>query len=252
MDTIAETVNLQVPDGTMATFSYRPSDDGAYPAVIVIQEAFGVNDHIKDVARRFAAEGYFATAPDLFYRSGRNNVVSYSDIESVRKLMGGMTDDGIVADVDAVVAYLKRDGHMLGEHIGITGYCMGGRVSFLSACRVQGIGAAAVYYGGGIVPRQDAPTQTPAPIDLAERITCPVIGFFGGQDQGIPAEQVQRIEETLKRLGKDAEIHLYPEAGHGFFCEARPSYHSDAAKDAWARTLVFFESHLKGARVGTS
>ena len=251
MAIVEEVVDLQVPDGTMATCTYRPDDDEPHPAVIVIQEIFGVNSHIKAVARRIAEQGYVTTAPDLFHRTGRLNVLAYDQMQETGKLREGMTDDGLVADLDAVVAYLQGSSHAMSDRIGITGYCMGGRVSFLAACRVQGIKAAAVYYGGGIAPRDDAPPAPgPALIDLADQIACPIIGFFGGQDRGIPVEHVQRIEETLKRLKKDAEIHIYPEAGHGFFCDERPSYNEGAARDAWAQTMGFFDWYLRGANKG--
>ncbi len=250
MDTVAETTDLTVPDGTMMTFSYHPADGQPRPAIIVIQEAFGVNDHIQDVAQRFAAEGYFTTAPDLFHRVGRNTTATMGDMEAAGKLREGMTDGGIVDDLNAVVAYLKSNPLAQGGKIGIVGYCMGGRVSFLAACKVQGISATAVYYGGNIVPRPDAPAAGPVLLDQAGGISGPIIGFFGDQDRGIPVENVRKIEETLKGLGKDVEIHIYPGAGHGFFCDARESYNEAAAKDAWPRTLAFFQQHLSGAAVG--
>jgi carboxymethylenebutenolidase len=251
MAIIEEVLDLQVPEGTMATCTYRPDDNEQHPAVIVIQEIFGVNTHIKDVARRIAEQGYVTAAPDLFHRTGRLNTIPYDQMQDAAKLREGMTDDGIVADLDALVRHLQQDATVLGDRIGITGYCMGGRVSFLAACRVNDINAAAVYYGGGIVPRDDAPqTPNPAPIDLAAQINCPLIGFFGGQDQGIPIEHVQRIEDTLNRLKKDGEIHIYPEAGHGFFNNERPNYNEGAARDAWAQTIGFFDWYLRGANKG--
>ena len=250
MDTAAETTDLTVPDGTMMTFSYHPADGQPRPAIIVIQEAFGVNDHIQDVAQRFAAEGYFTTAPDLFHRVGRNKTVTMGDMEAAGKLREGMTDGGIVDDLNAVVAYLNSNPLAQGGKIGIVGYCMGGRVSFLAACKVPGISATAVYYGGNIVPRPDAPATGPVLLDQAGGISGPIIGFFGDQDRGIPVENVRKIEETLKGLGKEIEIHIYPGAGHGFFCDGRESYNKAAAKDAWPRTLAFFQQHLSGAAVG--
>ena len=250
MDTVAETTDLTVPDGTMVTFSYKPTGDQSHPAVIVIQEAFGVNDHIKDVAQRFAAEGYFTTAPDLFHRSGRNKTATMGDMDAAAKLREGMTDDGIVDDLNAVVAHLKSNPSVDGEHIGIVGYCMGGRVSFLAAVKVQGLSAAVVYYGGNILPRPGAPATGPVLLDQAASIPCPILGFFGDQDQAIPPENVRKIEGTLKRLGKDVQIHTYADAGHGFFCDARASYNEAAAKDAWPKTLSFFEKHLTGSAVG--
>ncbi len=247
MEPVSEVVDLQTPDGPMAAVVARPADAGSYPAIIVAQEAFGVNGHIQDLGQRFAAEGYVTVAPDLFHRAGRLQTAAYGDFEAVGKLRTGMSDDGTVGDLNAVVAYLRQDPHVSGPEVGITGYCMGGRVSFLAACRVEGAGAAAVYYGGGIVPRPDQPASGPAPIDLAGQIACPVIGFFGREDRGISVEAVDRIRDTLSSLGKEAEIILYPDAGHGFFCDDRESYNQAASADAWFKTLAFFEKHLKHA-----
>jgi carboxymethylenebutenolidase len=249
METVSEIVDIKTPDGTMAARVYKPADGGQYPAIIVIQEIFGIDNHIQDVAQRFAAQGYVAAAPDLFYRTGRLQTIEYDQMQSSGALREGMSDDGTVGDLNALVAYLNSAPSVSRQEVGITGYCMGGRVSFLAACRVDNIGAAAVYYGGGIVPRPGQTATGPAPIDLASQISCPIIGFFGGQDQGISSEAVDKIRDTLKELGKDAEILVYPEAGHGFFCDARGSYNKDASEDAWNKTLTFFEKHLKGATV---
>ena len=246
---VSETPDLQVPDGQMATFSYRPEGDGKFPAVIVIQEIFGVEPHIQDVAQRFANEGYFATAPDLFHRSGPKIVVPYAEMQTGFGYRQQMTDEGVVDDLNAVVQYLRSQPNVDADHIGIVGFCFGGRVSFLAAARVAGIGAAAVYYGGGIVPRADAAAGTPNLLDEAENIPCPIIGFFGDQDQGIPVDQVSQIEQALKSHGKDVQVHVYPGAGHGFFCDGRGSYHEASAKDAWFKTVDFFGRHLKGATV---
>ena len=252
METVREVVDINTSDGPMASIVYRPADGNQYPAVIVIEEIFGVNDHIQDVARRFAAEGYVAAAPDLFHRAGRLLTVPYSDMPGTAKLREGLTEDHLVGDLSAVVAYLQSSPSVSRPEVGITGYCYGGRVSYLAACRVEGIGAAAVYYGGGIVPRPDQPVTTTPLIELTDRITCPVIGFFGGQDGGIPVEAVDRIRDTLKEKGKTADIFLYPDAGHGFFCDDREgSYNKEAAGDAWDKTLAFFHRHLKGAAVTT-
>lgn len=255
MDTVSESADLQAPDGTMVTFSYRPADGQRYPAVIVLPEIFGVDDHIKDVTRRFAAEGYFATAPDPFYRSGRNNTVPYSGtLEEARALQAGMSHDGTVGDLNAVMAYLEGHPQADESHVGIIGYCWGGRVAFLAACRVPGIGASVNLYGGGIMPRPNSPYTEPPIIRLAENVSCPILGFFGGQDHLIPLEEVRQMEETLKRLGKEVEIHIYPEAGHGFFCDDRDrgTYHEASAKDSWDRTLLLFQRHLKEAAVKTA
>ena len=249
MDTVREVVDVTGPDGPMATVVYKPADGQRYPAIVVIEEIFGVNANIQDIARRFAAEGYVAAAPDLFHRAGRLLTVAYTDFPGTAKLREGLTDDHLVGDLSAVVAYLQSNDSVSRSEVGITGYCFGGRVSYLAACRVPGIGAAAVYYGGGIVPREGQPVVGTPLIDQTDQITAAVIGFFGGQDRGIPVEAVDRIRDTLKAKGKTADIHFYPEAAHGFFCDDRESYNKEAADDAWGKTLTFFERHLKEAAV---
>jgi carboxymethylenebutenolidase len=241
-----EIAELKVPDGEMSTFNYKPEGSGKHPAVIVIQEIFGVNSHIKDVADRFAGQGYFAIAPDLFHRGGKHVTVEYANAPDGMALRGQIPDDGLEADLNAVVAYLKSQPDVDGDKIGIIGFCFGGRVAFYAAAKVPGIAATAVYYGGGIIPREGSPAGTPNLLDDAAAISGPVIGFFGDQDQAIPVEHVKEIEGTLKQLGKDSQINLYEGAGHGFFCDERGSYHEASAKDAWSKTTDFFAKNLKG------
>ncbi len=243
MDTVAENLDIKTADGTMTGFVFRPVDDKPHPTVIVIQEIFGVDNHIKDVARRFAAEGYYAVAPDLFYREGPGLSVPYEDRDEAFRLRSTTTPEGITADLNAVISHLKGESGA-NERIGIVGYCFGGWVVYLASHAVPGIQAGAIYYGGGIVPRDDAPAGTPSGLDQAPKVACPIIGFFGEDDAGIPPAHVHRVEEALKAAGKDAEFHTYKGAGHGFFCNDRGSYNKEASEDAWPRTLSFFGKHL--------
>jgi len=243
MDTVAENLAIKTADGTMTGFAFHPADDQPHPTVIVIQEIFGVDNHIKDVARRFAAEGYYAVAPDLFYREGDALTVPYEDRDEAFRLRATTTPEGITADLNAVISHLKGESGA-NERIGIVGYCFGGGVVYMASHAVAGIQAAAIYYGGGIVPRDDAPAGTPSGLDQASKVACPVIGFFGEDDAGIPPAHVHKIEEALKGAGKDGEFHIYKGAGHGFFCDDRGSYNKEASEDAWPRTLTFFGNHL--------
>ena len=243
MATVSEELSISTADGTMTGFVNRPDDDEAHPTVIVIQEIFGVDDHIKDVTRRFAAEGYYAVAPDLFYRQGDGLTVPYEDRERAFGLRATTTPEGITADLNALVAHLANESGA-NANIGIVGYCFGGGVVYLASHAVGGVKAAAIYYGGGIVPRDDAPAGTPNGLDNAGAVACPVIGFWGEEDAGIPVEHVERIEAALKDAGKDVEFHVYKGAGHGFFCDGRGSYNKEASDDAWPRTLDFFGKHL--------
>lgn len=237
MATMQEMVDIRVGDDTMATYVYRPEDDDAHPAVIVIQEIFGVNANIRGIAERFAQEGYVAFAPDVFHRSGRLMEVPYSDMDTARGLAGTVTDDALVGDLSTLVRHIQAHPQALQGRIGITGYCFGGRVSFLAATSVSGISAAAVYYGGRI-------NAEGGPIEKAANISAPIIGLFGNEDQNPSPDDVAAIHAELTRLGKTHEFHAYDGAGHGFMCEDRGSWREDVAKDAWDKTLAFFKQHL--------
>lgn len=234
MATTTSTVRIRALDGDMSAFLARPAGDGKYPAVLVIMEAFGLNQHIKDVATRIAGEGYVALAPDVYYREA-NAVVGYDQLPEAIRLMTGLRDDSIVSDVSAAVTYLQAQPFVRADRIGITGFCMGGRISFLSACTIPAIKAAAPFYGGGIGGL----------LDRTGGITCPMLLFFGDQDPFIPNEEVARITSTLGDREKTAEVKVYPGAPHGFFCNERDSYRVDAAADAWERLTSFLARHLK-------
>lgn len=240
MDLHTETVTLTVPDGSMPTYLCRPATGGPYPAVIVIMEAFGLNGHIKHVAERIAREGYVSMAPDLYYRFG-SPVVPYEDIPKAIDYLQKLEDSKVMAEIGAVIAHLESLTEVRADRIGITGFCLGGRMTFLAACQhAPEIRAAVSFYGGGIAA--EAPN---APLNFAEKIRGPILCFFGETDPLIPLGQVRKIEETLKRLGKTFEVKVYPGAGHGFFCDERGSYHAEAARDAWEKTRAWFGKHLK-------
>lgn len=208
--------------------------------VVVIQEAFGVNDHIEDVTDRFAAAGYTAVAPDLFHRAG-GGTAPYGDFAKVLPLFEGLTDDGILDDVDTAVSALTDRGIPAGA-IGVVGFCFGGRVTFLVAAARE-LGAAAGFYGGGIVTARFP--QFPALIDRAGQLATPWLGLFGDEDQSIPVDDVERLRGALVAEAPVAtEVVRYPGAGHGFHCDQREDFHPDAAADAWARTLAWFDRHL--------
>lgn len=240
MELRTETVNLSAPDGQMPGYLCRPAWGGPYPGVIVIQEAFGLNGHIKDVAERIAREGYVTMAPDLFYRFG-SPTVPYEDIPKAVGYVQKLDDGKVMAEVGAVIGHLKTLREVRADRIGITGFCMGGRMTFLAACQhPTEIKAAVAFYGGGIAA--DAPN---APLNFAEKIRCPIACFFGENDTLIPLDQTRKVAETLKRLGKTYEVKVYKGAGHGFFCNERGSYHAESARDAWDRTRGWFEKYLK-------
>jgi carboxymethylenebutenolidase len=230
----------------MQLHTAKPDEAGQKPAIIVIQEIFGVDDHIEDVALRFAAAGYFAVAPELFHRGGAGTVIPYAETERAFGERDKLSNDDIVADLQATVDYLKSNPDVDSDNIGIVGFCFGGFVSYYSAATVSAIKAAAVFYGGGVLPRPGSPADAPRVLDLtADQVDAPMIGFWGDQDGGIPLENVAAIESTLKSKGKDYESHTYEGAGHGFFCNDRASYNAAAANDSWSRTIDFFGKHLK-------
>jgi carboxymethylenebutenolidase len=244
MEITSGMVQVQAEAGKMPAFLARPSADGKHPAVVVAQEAFGLNAHIKDVAARVAREGYVALAPDLYYRE-KEAVVGYDNLPDAIRLMMGLSDDKIVADMAGAISYLKAQSFVRGDRIGVTGFCMGGRVTFLTACKNADVKAAVPFYGGGIGSVAPSERTPKAPLDYADQLRCPVLLFFGENDPFIPLDEVNKIKARLAELKKQAEVVVYPGAPHGFFCNERDSYRADAAKDAWARLLKFFGQHLK-------
>lgn len=236
------TRNLSTPDGPMDLLEVTPDEPNGR-AVVVIQEAFGLNEHIGDVCRRLADEGYVAVAPALFHRTG-SPVLGYGDFQKVMPHMKALSDDGILGDVDAAREHLHEMG-FADERIGIVGFCLGGRVAFLVAAR-RSLGAAVTFYGGGIVSgRSDA---MPSLVDGVAGMATPWLGFFGDRDKSI---SVDDVEDLRARLDGEAtvphEVVRYGSAGHGFFCDRRDSYDADAAADAWPRALAWFSTHLADA-----
>jgi carboxymethylenebutenolidase len=233
-----QTITLDTPDGSMALYEAVPDD--ARAAVIVIQEAFGVNDHIEDVTRRCANAGYDAVAPHLFYRSG-GGTAPYDDFSKVLPMFAGLDDPGILRDLDATIAHLGARGWAASQ-IGIVGFCFGGRVAFLAAAN-RALGAAVTFYGGGIVTARFP--QFPSLVDSAPSLKTPWLGLFGDRDESIPVDDVERNRAEAAKASVATEVIRYPEAGHGFHCEARPDhYDAKAAEDAWGRTLEWFGEHL--------
>jgi carboxymethylenebutenolidase len=218
---------------------YASGQTDAPRAVIVLQEAFGVNDHIRSVADRFADEGYLAVAPQLFHRDGSPEI-PYDDFSSAMPFMGNLTKQGIINDLNATTDFLATLGFRA-PNIAAVGYCMGGTVSFFAAT-LGTIGAAASFYGGGVATGRFGFAPL---IDLAADLTCPWLGLYGDLDQSIPVDQVEALREATRRSSVPSEIVRYAEAQHGFHCDARPAaFNEAAARDAHARTLAFFAEHL--------
>jgi carboxymethylenebutenolidase len=227
--------HVDTADGPMRLHEARP-DGAAQGAVVVVQEAFGVNGHIERVTRRLADEGYHAVAPDLYHRAG-GVTVPYGEIPMALSLLQGLTDEGLLVDVDAALDHLRAAGHA-DAGLGIVGFCFGGRVAFLAAVS-RSLGAAVTFYGGGIVtPRIPG---IPSLIERAPELKTPWLGLFGDRDESIPVADVERLEAAVAVAPVDTDVVRYPEAAHGFHCDERPAaYNPKAAADGWRRMLAWF------------
>jgi carboxymethylenebutenolidase len=206
--------------------------------IVLVQEAFGVNDHIEDVARRFAAEGWLTVAPHLFHRTG-DPTFGYDDMSVVMPHMQALTAEGVLADIDAALDHLTAQG-IPPERIGVVGFCMGGTVALITAAR-RPVGAAVTFYGGGVT---EGRFGFPPLVEEATRLRAPWLGLYGDLDQGIPVDGVEQLREAAAGSGQTTGIVRYPEAGHGFHCDQRGSFEAKSAEDAWARTLAWFNEHL--------
>lgn len=224
-----------IPNGApkpLPAYVARPAKPGAHPTIIVVNEIFGIHDYIKDVCRRFAHLGYVAIAPDFFYRAGVN-LPAISDMAAIRPIVMQATPDQVDGDVRAVLAWLKGRPFVAAAKIGITGFCWGGAVVWRSAMLDGEIKAGVAWYG-----------QLKPLIARAGELKAPVLGLYGGKDQGITQEDVAAMQTALKAAGKtDSEIIVYPEASHGFHADYRSSYDPAAAADGWKRALAHFRKH---------
>jgi carboxymethylenebutenolidase len=219
---------------------YATGSTDAARAIIVLQEAFGVNDHIRGVADLLADEGYFVVAPQLFHRDGSPEI-AYDDFAAAMPFMANLNRQGLTNDLNATTDFLAT----LGFHaanIAAVGFCMGGTVSFFAAT-LGTVGAAASFYGGGVA---NGRFGLPPLLELAGDLRCPWLGLYGDLDQSIPVEQVEALREATNAVSVTTEIVRYPEGKHGFHCDARPdSFNEAAAMDARGRALAFFAEHLR-------
>lgn len=232
-------IRIPVPDGELPGYRAMPSDGTSLPVVLVIQEIFGVNEHMKDVCRRLAKLGYMAIAPELFVRQG--NVSKMHDHqEIISKVVSRVPDAQVMSDLDAVVSWAESTGSADVGRLGITGFCWGGRAVWLYAAHNPGLKAGAAWYGQIEGLKNEARTRTA--LEAASELKTAVIGLYGGRDQGIPLEQVQKMQEVLRSAGTGSHILVYPDAGHAFFADYRPSYREAEARDAWAQMLEWFRT----------
>src|SRR5437899_9512001 len=190
MDVETQMIEVPAAGGAMPAFRVRPKSGARAPGVLVIQEAFGLNEHIRDVPRRIAGEGYVALAPDLYWRGGKGRTVRYEQLPEAIALMQSLKDPEIVSDLGSAVAYLEKQAFMRADRIGITGFCMGGRVAYLAACELPDkIKACAPFYGGGL------------PAEKTAKLKCPVLAFIGEMDAFVPLDNVERLKAQAARRG---------------------------------------------------
>jgi len=244
MEIKTERIHINVDGKTMGGYLARPADSTPRPAVLVFMEIFGVNSHIRDVTERVAREGYVALAPDFFHRTGPGVEYEYDEkgmTEGI-KLLGGLKADDLIADARAAISFLKRQNFVKGDKIGAMGFCVGGHVTYLTACETD-VKAAASFYGGGIAGDKGL-GGAPSTIGRTNKITGRILCLFGGKDAHIPMSQVDAIRAALEKNNIRHEVVVYPQADHGFFCDQRGSYDKAAAEDAWAKVKKLFTEEL--------
>ncbi len=240
MKLTTQSVVVQTNGDSMPCHLARPAT-GEHPGLIVVMEAFGLNQHIKKITERFAAEGFVALAPDLYFRQP-NNVVPYDDLGRALQLRATLRDEQTVGDMAAAACYLLALAGVK-PALGVVGFCMGGRIAFLTACRNPAVKAAVPFYGGGMT-RSDPSGSAKAPVEYVQTLRAPVLAFFGALDRHIPAAEVEEFRQALSRASKPAQVVVYPDADHGFMCDERASHHPVRAKQSWDKTIAFLSQNL--------
>ena len=244
MKITTENVSIPVGNDKMPAYVARPEGKDTLPAVIVWMEIFGVNSHIQEVTERVAKEGYVACAPNFFHRVAPKLKLNYDEAgmnEGIAHMMK-LTADNMIADQKATIAYLNGRGDVTGK-IGAMGFCIGGHMTYLTACE-NNIAAAVSYYGGGIAA-PEGPGSAPSTISRTGKIKGPILCLFGGLDAHIPVEHTDAVAAALKEHKRKGEVVVYPDADHGFFCDQRASFNAEASADAWKRTKSLFAENLR-------
>lgn len=232
---------IPVAGGELPVYWARPQANKHAPVILVVQEIFGVHEHIRDICRRLAKQGYYAIAPELYFRQG--DVAKLASIDEIRPIVAKVPDAQVLADLDAAAAWAGSQGADA-ERLGLTGFCWGGRIAWLYAAHQPKLKAAVAWYGR--LSGDSDPLHPQNPLELAAAIKPPVLGLYGGQDQGIPLASVQQMQAALKKAGSHSRIDVYPDAPHAFHADYRPSYRKEAASDGWNKLLAWFaESGLK-------
>ena len=235
----AGTVILHINGQDVPVYRAQPEGKSDLPVVLVVSEIFGVHAHIADVARRFAKLGYLALAPDLFVRQGDPGSIA-SIPQLMKDIISQTPDQQVMMDLDACVAWASQNGGNSGK-LGITGFCWGGRITWLYAAHNPTLKAGVAWYGRLVA--QASKLQPANPVDIAASLTVPVLGLYGGKDDGIPPASIEQMQVALAKGGSGSQFHVYPDAGHAFNADYRPSYVAADAKDGFARCLAWFKNH---------
>lgn len=240
MGLAAGEVKIPVADGQMPAYRARPASGQRFPIVLVVHEIFGVHEHIQDVCRRFAKLGYLAVAPELYARQG--DVSKISDIaEVMSKVVAKVPDSQVLSDLDAAVSWASKSEPGDANKLGITGFCWGGRIVWLYAAHNPKLKAAVAWYGN--LTRKSGELQPRSAIDVVKELKAPVLGLYGEKDNGIPLESIEQMREAAKKAGKTVEFLVYPDAGHAFYADYRPSYRAQAAADGWSKLQAWFKKY---------
>ncbi len=231
-------VKIPVKAGEMPAYRAMPATGSNFPLVIVVQEIFGVHEHIKDMCRRFAKLGYMAVSGELYARQG--DVSKLTDYKDILAIVGKVPDAQVMSDIDAEVAWARKNGAHASK-LGITGFCWGGRITWMYSAHNPSVGAAVAWYG----PLVGAPSELKPsnPIDIAPMLKVPVLGLYGGADPGITADAVEKMRAALKAAGSASDIIVYPDTPHGFNADYRPSYRKEQAEDGWKRLQAWFKKY---------
>jgi carboxymethylenebutenolidase len=233
---IAGPVKVRAKDGEIPAYRAMPDTGGPFAAILVVHEAWAVHEHIQDICRRLAKVGYYAIAPDLFARYG--DVSKMETPAIVQNVMSKVTADQAASDLDACVEFARVSGRANAEKLAVIGFCFGGGIVWQYAARNHALKTGVAFYGP--LSRRFAPDNKSA-LDLAPDLTVPVLGLYGGKDQGIPPEQVEKMRAELKESGNPSQIIVYPDAGHAFLADYRESYNKAAADDAWKKMLAWLK-----------
>jgi carboxymethylenebutenolidase len=233
-------VKIPTADGQIPAYRACPTRGRNFPIVLVVQEIFGVHEHIKDICRRFAKAGYCAVAPELYARQG--DVSKIENIQEIlTKVVSKVPDAQVMSDLDAAANWAAKSSRGNANRLAVTGFCWGGRIVWLYSSHNPKLKVGAAWYGR---IEGDKNAMTPKnPIDLAGSFNAPVIGFYGGKDTGIPVESVEKLRTALRVVDDRSELNIYPQAEHGFNADYRPSYNREASQDAWQKLLAWFKKY---------